>query len=53
MWTKCYISCDSNLLYVKKKVDKKANYLEFNIKKLKASKKYLEYKKRMCFGLLY
>lgn len=52
-WKKCYLSCDSNNLYIKKKANKRTNYYEFKIKDLKASKKYLEYNKKMCFGLLH
>lgn len=53
LWTKCYVSCDSTYLYIKKKANKKSNYYQFRIRLLKVSKKYLEYKGRLCFGLMY
>ena len=34
IWKKCYISCDSAYLYVKKKANKKTNYYEFKIRLL-------------------
>lgn len=53
IWNKCYVSCDSAYLYVKKKATKKTNYYEFKLRLLKVSKKYLEYNGRLCFGIMY
>ena len=52
MWSTCYITCDSNTVFIKKKVDKKPSH-QFSIIDLRISKNFKPYKKKVVFGAAY
>lgn len=39
-------------MWIKKKINDKSMYKEWKIKEIKVSKKCVEYKEKLCFGIM-
>lgn len=52
MWSKVYITCDSNNIYIRKKIGQKP-IEQFDIELLRISKNFKMYKKKHVFGACY